>query len=75
MKKTVTHLSSIAATEEKKFNLNDIAARISQYEDQELDAEGIIQLFQDLIDSRIICSLQGSYQRTAAALLRQGLCV
>lgn len=60
---------------ETKFNLNDIVARISQYEDQELDADEIIQLFQDLIDSRIICSLQGSYQRTAVALLRQGLCV
>ena len=58
---------------ETKFNLTDIAARISQYEDQELDEDGIIQLFQDLIDSRFICSLQGSYQRTAAALLRQGL--
>lgn len=75
MKKTATPSNSIAATEEKKFNLTDIAARISQYEDQELDEEGIIQLFQDLIDSRFICSLQGSYQRTAAALIRQGLCV
>lgn len=71
----MTKSTQTSTSTETKFNLNDIAARISQYEDQELDEEDIIQLFQDLIDSRFICSLQGSYQRTAAALIRQGLCV
>lgn len=48
---------------------------IVAYEEGSLDQEGTVQLFQRLIDSGEIWHLQGSYQRTAQALLSSGECV
>jgi hypothetical protein len=54
---------------------NDIVSKILSYELGELDEEGILSLFQSLIDSGQAWSLQGTYGRTAAALIDAELCV
>jgi len=51
--------------------LNQIIA----YEQGELDALDIIDLFQELITSGMAWKLQGSYGRTAKALIEAGYCV
>ena len=50
-------------------NLDQIIA----YESGELDQDGVIELFQSLVDSGLACSLQGHYGRTAKALIDAGL--
>ena len=47
---------------------------VIRYENGELDEESIIDLFQDLINSGAAWRLQGSYSRTAMALIEAGLC-
>jgi hypothetical protein len=49
-------------------------ARIVAYEEGELSEEDIVALFQDLIDDGTVWQLQGSYGRTAVALIGAGLC-
>ena len=51
--------------------LNQVIA----YEQGELDEEGIIDLFQELINSGMAWEMQGSYGRTAKALINAGYCV
>jgi len=51
-------------------NINQIIA----YEQGELDQEQTIELFQDLINSGLAFQLQGSYGRTAVALIEAGYC-
>lgn len=43
------------------------------YEDGQLDMEQTIELFQNLIDSGLIFSLQGDYLRVARDLVEAGL--
>lgn len=47
--------------------------RIIAYEQGDLDEEQTIELFQDLVNSGLAWSLQGSYGRTAMALISQGV--
>lgn len=47
---------------------------ILDYEAGVLSEEEVIGGFQQLIDSGIVWSLQGSYGRTAATLIDAGLC-
>lgn len=47
---------------------------IIAYESGELDDDGVIELFQYLIDSGLAWQLQGHYGRTAIALIREGAC-
>ena len=54
--------------------MNDITGRIIAYESGELEQDEVIELFQDLINSGLAWSLQGSYGRTAAHLIQAGLC-
>jgi len=54
----------------KKF---DVVGAIMAYEEGSLDDEGVIELYQHLIDTGLINSLQGFYQRNAADLLKAGL--
>ena len=49
--------------------------QVIAYEQGELDEEGIIDLFQELITSGMAWKLQGSYGRTAKALIEAGYCV
>lgn len=52
----------------------DELGAIMAYEGGELDDEHTIELFQHLIDSGLVWQLQGSYGRTAHALIEQGYC-
>jgi hypothetical protein len=51
-------------------NVNDIIA----YESGEMEEEEMIQFFQGLINSGMAWQLQGSYGRTAMALIKSGMC-
>ena len=53
--------------------MQNLTERIIQYEQGELNEEQTIQLFQHLVDSGMIMSLQGHYHRFAAQLLEAGL--
>lgn len=48
--------------------------KIMRYEDGQMDEEEMIEFFQELIDSGLAWQLQGSYGRTAAALIKAGVC-
>ena len=48
---------------------------IMRYEDGEMTQDEMIEFFQELIDSGFAWRLQGSYGRTAAALIEAGYCV
>jgi hypothetical protein len=50
----------------------DTVGGIMAYENGELDQEGIIELFQALVNSGLAWQLQGSYGRTAKALIDAG---
>jgi hypothetical protein len=52
--------------------MNDITTQIMAFESGELENEDIFALFQFLLDSGMIHSLQGSYQRMAEDLLLAG---
>jgi hypothetical protein len=49
--------------------------QVIAYEQGELDEDGIIDLFQELITSGMAWQMQGSYGRTAKALIDAGYCV
>jgi hypothetical protein len=49
--------------------------KIMAFESGDLDFEATIELFQELIDSGLAWQLQGSYGRTARALIDEGWCV
>lgn len=53
----------------------DVVDQIMAYEAGELDEEGQLALFQNLVDTGMAWRLQGHYGRTAQALLQQGLIV
>jgi hypothetical protein len=53
----------------------DVVDQVVAYEAGELDEEGVIELFQELVNSGLAWKLQGSYGRTAASLLDAGLIV
>jgi hypothetical protein len=45
-----------------------------QYENDELNDEETIELFQELINTGLVWKLQGHYGRFAAELLGEGFC-
>ena len=51
----------------------NLTSQIIAFETGELDHDGIIELFQHLVDTGLAWSLQGHYGRTAAALIEAGL--
>ena len=52
--------------------MEDVVGKIMSFEEGELDNEEVFALFQFLLDSGMIYSLQGSYQRMAEDLLLAG---
>lgn len=51
---------------------SDLVDKLIQYEDGDMELEEIADLFQQLVDSGMINSLQGHYHRMAEALARDG---
>lgn len=60
----------VDAATTKRLNLVD---RIMRYEDGNMDHEEITDLFQDLLDTGLAYSLQGSYGRKAEELIKAGI--
>ena len=54
--------------------MEDLTSKIIDYEMGDLGMEDTIALFQELIDTGMVWSLQGTYGRTAVALIDAGLC-
>ena len=52
----------------------DQVDKIIAFEQGDLDEEGVIELFQELIDSGLAWQLQGSYGRMANSLIENGYC-
>lgn len=52
----------------------DFIDKIIAFESGDLDEAETISLFQDLIDSGVVWNLQGTYGRTARALIDAGHC-
>jgi hypothetical protein len=53
-------------------SFNSIVDRMAAYEAGEMNEEETVEFFQELLDRRMINSLQGTYQRIAALLLELG---
>jgi hypothetical protein len=51
----------------------DLTTRIIEFETGEANEEQVIELFQYLVDTGLAWSLQGSYGRTAEALIEAGV--
>ena len=51
-------------------NIDDIL----DFENGEMDQDRLVDFFQGMIDSGVVWQLQGSYGRTAAALIEAGEC-
>jgi hypothetical protein len=51
----------------------DIVSQITAYEMGELDDTEAVELFQELVNNGMAWQLQGSYGRTAMALIDNGL--
>jgi hypothetical protein len=55
------------------MSLNDITNLIIEFEEGNLDREETINLFQQLVDTRLAWQLQGAYGRIAITLIDEGL--
>jgi hypothetical protein len=58
--------------EKNEVKVFDEVGAIMAYEQGDLDDEKMLELFQRLVDSGLAWRLQGSYGRTAMALIKGG---
>ena len=58
----------------KRLRPLDLTGDIIAFESGEMDEEQTINFFQNLINTGLAWQLQGSYGRTAAALIEAGHC-
>ena len=63
---------SVRRRKMKFDNFNSIVDKMISYEMGDMNEEEAVEFFQELLDRRLLDSLQGSYQRTAATLLELG---
>jgi hypothetical protein len=54
--------------------MSDLCGKITDYESGDLSDDEAVALFQSLIDDGFVWCLQGSYGRTAKALIEAGYC-
>ena len=57
----------------RSTRMSDLFMMMMAFEAGELDDEGVIELFQQLVDNGMAWQLQGFYGRTAMALIEEGL--
>lgn len=55
------------------MSLVELVPLLVAYECGELDEDGVLELFQHLVDSGIAWQLQGSYGRAAMAMIEAGV--
>jgi hypothetical protein len=60
------------AAKKQSIKSFDTVGQIMAYENSELSEEGIVELFQHLVDSGLAWQLQGSYGRMAKQLIEGG---
>lgn len=51
----------------------DLVNAISAYETEQLDSDGVVELFQELVRTGMAWQLQGHYGRTAQRMIQAGL--
>lgn len=56
------------------YPLDDMVNEIMEYESGDMSDDRIVAFFQKLIDTGLAWQLQGSYGRTAKALIDAGYC-
>jgi hypothetical protein len=54
--------------------MNELSTKVIRYEQDELDGNEIIELFQELINNGMAWNLQGHYGRMAMDLIENGYC-
>ena len=55
------------------INISNLASKFDAYETGNMTEEGVIEFFQELVNSGLAWSLQGHYGRTAMHLIECGL--
>ena len=65
-------ISEMKAKEQARVKPYDVTGNIIAYETDGLPDDEMVELFQHLVDSGLAWELQGSYGRTAAALIEAG---
>lgn len=65
-------MTAMKLTENEKANMTDIVGKIMEYEEGAMSHEDMIVFFQELVDSGMAWTLQGSYGRMAQRLIEAG---
>jgi len=63
----------IKTPKREKLNMSNVVQTITDYENGDLTDDEIVELFQHLVDTGVVWTLQGSYGRMAQYLIDQDL--